>query len=497
MEYNVLETETPENLGIPSGAIMAFLDRILDHRLNLHSLLILRGGKLAAEGYWAPFSRDRKHRLYSSSKSFTSLAVGRMISEGRLSLQDRVVQFFPEKLPQQVHPWIARATIRDMLMMADCHESPTYSFDDTDWLAGWFNKAPDHLPGMIYTYNTACTQVLCAIVEKLTGMKFLAYLRPVFDAIGASPDIWCIEAPDGCSFGGSGVMATPRDLARTALLFLNMGRHDGQQLISENYMREATTRQIDNYIDHATSDDDIEHQQGYGYQIWRTRHNGFCFYGMGCQLAIALPDKDLLVVTTGDTQGTLPDTSEVLSALWENLYDQISDGPLPENPGARNELAGRLLKLAMPVVQGVLTQPLTARINGITYDMAENPMGIKTVRYQFRENTGTLAYVNATGAHEISFGLGWNQPGVFPETHYSGRRIGTPKNAGYEMYASAAWRDEKTLLTVCYITDDYLGSLAINATFSDQYVTLLMHKRAEAFLNEYHGFASGRTGSLV
>jgi hypothetical protein len=130
-------------------------------------------------------------------------------------------------------------------------------------------------------------------------------------------------------------------------------------------------------------------------------------------------------------------------------------------------------------------------INGKRYRMAENSMNIKEMRFDFNDESGVMKYENARGLREIPFGIGWNMPGIFPETHYSGTRIGRPRNAGYEMHVSAAWKDGNTLGLRCHITDDYLGSLNMNATFIDKYLTVNMVKYAEDFLHDYHGFASG------
>jgi len=495
IEKKPFPTASPESLGIPSRSVSKFLNRILDHKLNLHSLIVIRRGAIAAEGYWAPFDRRRKHRMFSISKSFVSLAVGRMIDEGKMKLDDTIASFFPEKHTEDMHPWLAQATVRDMLVMADCHSGLTYWFDTYDWAAAWFDTPPDHMPGMVYSYNTSCTQVLSSIVERLSGMKFLTYLRPVFDSLGVSEDIYCIETPDGASFGGSGVMATPRDLAKVAQLFLNGGKHAGQRLVGEEYIRQATSKQIDNALCHSDGSPDIEHRQGYGYQVWRTRNNGFCFYGMGCQLAVCLPDKDLIVVVTADTQGTSPDTAEVLSALWETLYCDITDA-LPEDPAAWAELRQKLDNLSILTAEGADDSPTREQIDGKTFIMADNPMGLKEIRFDFAGGRGSIAYVNNRGAFELPFGIGKNIAGTFPETHYSGRRIGTPKNAGYETHVSAAWRDAHTLGVLCHITDDYLGTLRINAAFKDEFVTVLMDKRAEDFLHDYHGIASGRMNSM-
>jgi len=491
IEKNPFETISPEAAGIPSGAVTAFLDRLLEHRLNLHSLLIIRHGKMAAEGYWPPYDKDRKHRLYSASKSFASLAVGRMMDEGRIKLSDRIVDFFPEYLPEKVHPWMEMSTIRDMLTMADCHAQPTHRFGQPDWVASWFDTAPNHIPGTIFQYTSMASNLLCAIIEKLSGMKFLTYMRPVFDEIGVSEDIWCVETPEGNSFGGSGVIATPRDFAKTVLLCMNKGRHNGRQLISEAYIDAATSKQIDTYV-MVGGTHDIDHQLGYGYQIWLSRENGFAFAGMGGQLALALPDEELLLVTTGDTQGTAPDTQEIRSAFFDLIYKNLSSVPLPENRAAYALLSEKLNNLKPMTVDGGVTSPISAEINGAEYIMEDNHAGITKLRFEFTGDTGSFNYTNKTGDHSIRFGFGKQIQGVFPETHYSGPRIATPKNAGHEIHTSAAWRGDRTLIVECFVTDDYLGSLQINAAFTPGHVTLVFVKYAENFLDEYQGYAVGR-----
>lgn len=215
---------SPESLGIPSGAILNFLQRIDSERICMHGFLLVRRNNIAAEGYWTPWSAERKHRMYSVSKSFVALAVGMMIDEGRLTLDDRVADYFPDKLPDKLHPWLAASTVRDLLTMSTAHSSTSYTRDDPDWVWTFFNRTPSHPPGTIFSYDTAATVVLTATVERLADMPFLDYMRPRFlDRIGFSPDAWCVRTPEGGSWGGSGVICTLRDLARVALACMNGG----------------------------------------------------------------------------------------------------------------------------------------------------------------------------------------------------------------------------------------------------------------------------------
>ncbi|MGI5852033.1 MAG: serine hydrolase domain-containing protein, partial [Caldicoprobacterales bacterium] len=158
---------SPESLGIPSSAILSFLERIDREQTCMHGFLLIRKGQIAAEGYWAPYSKDSMHRMYSVSKSMVSLAIGLMIDEGKLNLEDRVVNFFEDKLPNNLHPYLAESTVRDLLMMATPHSENSYTRYDKDWAATFFYKTPSHPPGTVFAYDTAATVILNTIVERI------------------------------------------------------------------------------------------------------------------------------------------------------------------------------------------------------------------------------------------------------------------------------------------------------------------------------------------
>ncbi|MFW5745900.1 MAG: serine hydrolase domain-containing protein [Spirochaetota bacterium] len=488
---------SPESAGIPSRAVLRFLDRIERERVPMHGLLLVRRGRIAAEGYWAPFTAESRHRMYSVSKSFVSLAVGLMVDEGRFSLDDRVADLLPDKVPDDAHPWAAdpwaahpwarAATVRHLLTMATQNSKTSYTPADADWARTFFAVEPSHPPGTLFNYDTAATVVLTTIVERLAGATFLDYLRPrLLDAIGFSPDAWCVETPEGTSWGGSGVICTLRDMAKVAHVCMHGGRWGGAELLPEWYVREATTKQIDNTIIHG--------KHGYGYQIWRLPENGFGFVGMGSQLAYCFPDRDFEFACTADTQGIGPTGEGVVDAMWDELYANLSDESLPEDPQAAAELEARLAGLRLLPRAGAATSPLAARISGRWYELEPNPMRIERLRVDLGVERGTLRYAKAGAEKRIDFGLGRQVDGTFPETHYYGRRIGVPAGREYRCLASAAWVEESKLDLLVYITDDYLGTLRASLSFTGDEVGVHMTKVAEWFLDEYEGFAGGRAG---
>lgn len=479
---------SPESLGIPSSAILRFIERIDRQQTCMHGFLLLRKGQIAAEGYWSPYSQTRLHRMYSVTKSFVSIAIGLMVDEGKIQLHDRVVSFFNDKTPPDLHPYLAQATIRDLLMMASPHASTTYTRNDRDWAATFFHKEPSHPPGTIFSYDTSATVILNTIVERVSGLPFLEYMRErVLDPIGFSKDAWCVQTPEGTSWGGSGVQCTLRDMAKLAYVCMNGGRWGDRQLLSEQYAREATSKQIDN---------SINGRQGYGYQIWMLGDNGFAFRGMGSQLAFCYPDQELIFACISDTQGAGTTGVGIEDSFHEEIFAKIADSPLPDDAETMTKLNSKINSLEILPQRGELTSSWQQNINGKWYQLNENKMGITKMRFILDGDTGRWEYENASGSHQLVFGIGKKVQSTFPETSYFGTQIGTPAGRGYDCLSSAAWVEDHKLNLLVYITDIYLGTMKATFSFKENQISIYMTKVAEWFLDEYAGFAGGILADL-
>ena len=482
---NNLSYATPESQGISSESINAFLDNLEQKRLVMHSFMMIRHGKVIAEGYWDFFDENKKNRMYSISKSFTSVAIGMMIDEKKISLNDKVVDFFPEYMPENPHKHMLEATIRDLLMMS----SYAYCLDygrGSDWVELYFkDNGMKHKPGTVFSYDTGATVVLCAIIEKLSGKPMLEYMKPVLDEIGISEDITCIKSPCGRSWTGSGILCTTRDLARFAVLCMNKGEWNGKQLVSREYMEAATSKQIDNSIETT-----IEFQYGYGYQFWRLRNNGFACYGMGGQFALCMPDQDLILITTADTQA-ITDGTEHIVDIFHRFVNSINkdDRVMPENKEAQDVLQKRITALKLPLPQGCKKTEKAKSYSGKRYIMEKNPMELKWVSMDITSEKCVLYYENNAGEHTITFGMGEYNRQKFPEK-YHGIQIGK-KDKNYDTIASGAWSDENTFLGIVYAIDDYLGTIKMQFTFSEDNLCVYMIKVAEFFFDNYQGFATG------
>lgn len=203
-----LPRSTPEAEGVSSKAIIGFLDAMDKTKHEMHSLMILRHGKVIAEGWWKPYRPDLKHTLYSLSKSFTSTAVGFAVNEKRLTVNDKVVSFFPDRLPEKVSDDLAALTVKDLLSMSVGQApDPTgmVTAKDTDWVKGFFAVPIQHKPGTVFLYNSMATYMLSAIVQKVTGQKIIDYLKPrLFIPIGIQGMDWETDL-NGINTGGWGL----------------------------------------------------------------------------------------------------------------------------------------------------------------------------------------------------------------------------------------------------------------------------------------------------
>lgn len=484
----------PEEVGLRSQDIEKYYSLIEEKGVNLHGLMIIRHGKVAAEGYWAPFDAEYMHRMYSCSKTFTSTAIGILQGDGKLNIHDPLVKYFPEYEKYCSHPYKAQMTIRDLLLMATPYAVGSYEFTDKNWVESFFNKLePTHPAGTIWHYDTSGTHTLAALVERVSGQKLLDFLYDrVFKYMGGSDDMWCIKAPEGTSWGGAGVIARQRDLARLGYLWLNYGRFNGMQLIPEDYVREGSSFQIENCL---LGINNRNHKCGYGYQVWMERYNGFSFWGMATQYCVCFRDKDLMLVCTGNTIFESIDEEYVFNLFIENVYKNMSDEPIAENKADYESLQKKLSSLTLQLPGGEKDSPCRKNINGKEYEIIPNRMDISKIRFEFSEDgrRGKFFYTNASGDKVIEFGTDTYVEGRFPQKGYNYDVMGVPSDHLYRSLNAAGWVMENTLMLNALIEDIHCGLVTMKFNFSadGNRVALMFCKSGENILNEYYGNASG------
>ena len=490
---NDLVFKAPEAEGISSEHILEFVRKMKRMKVNLHSFLMARHGNIVAEAYVEPFDKDFRHRIYSCSKSYVSLAVGRLITEGNLSLDDKPFDLMPELASAEPDLWLKNTTVEEALKMSVPMLGDTYRDHDTvSWAESFFSH-PVHSKsvkpsGTVYNYNTSGSFILDVLVQKITGMTFLEYLRPVFDKIGVAEDIWCVESPDGYPWGGSGVMTTLRDFAKVAEFLLNKGNCNGEQLISREYMEKATSKQISNL--NSNSFDPLR-KSGYGYQVWVT-DAGFAMLGMGSQLAFCFPERDFIFVCNADTQGAeYSPHSYIYEAVKGQVYDKMIDKALPSDSKAHERLCKELSHLSFIEDYGASHSSLEDSICGKKFILNANLMGWKWVSFKFEEDKGILTYENTRGVKSITFGCGKMNRGTFPETHYYDRRVDTPCGREFDCLFIGNWVSEYQLMVRSYVIDICFGNCVMNFGFKGNEIGIYVNKVAEFFMDDYVGYAGG------
>ena len=490
IDIDIESALTPEKYGLSSADVIKVIEGFEKNGLSMHSFAVMKGGVIIAEGYAEPFDENSLHRMYSVSKSFASMAIGLLEEEGKISLDDTIDTYFPEYVSKDTDSRITNTTIEDLLMMATPFGKVASCGDgQEDWIAAFFEgldeKYADKMkePGTTFCYDTGATHILSTIVERETGMPFLEYLKEkALLEIGFSENSWCVKAPDpaGYTWGGSGVMCTTRDLALFANLVMNKGVYNGKQLLPADYVEAATSYQISTI--EAEGDSDY-YGRGYGYQIWINPY-GFAFMGMGNQHAYCIPDKDLVIVCTADNQGNSAAAGIIYSLFEERIIKKVSDEPIEDNIMAYEKMLDTLADMEIPCQTGALTSSRISSVYGYTYTARSGDAYIKSFRFDFDGDEGTLTYDTSAGEKVLRFGIGKNVECMLDEPQYSGDTIGEPNGVGYRCLCSGAWKNSTTFVLKVQVIDDYFGNMTL--TFDlDSSPSLTGTKTAEWFLDEY------------
>jgi CubicO group peptidase (beta-lactamase class C family) len=255
--------------------------------------------------------------------------VGLAVQDGKLSVQDRVIGFFPDALPENPSENLKSMRVLDLLTMSTGHQDEPNLRASQDWIKTFFAHPVPREPGSFFRYNTPATFMQSAIVQKVTGQNVVDYLQTrLLDPLGIDAPKWD-KNPQGISIGGYGLYLKTEDIAKFGQLYLQKGLWENQQLIPSDWVQEATNKQVSNGSDAAS-----DWNQGYGYQFWRCRHNAFRGDGKDGQFCIVLPDQDAVVVMTANTSNM----QSQLSLVWEYLLGAMVDQDLPEAPKDRENL---------------------------------------------------------------------------------------------------------------------------------------------------------------
>lgn len=405
-----LPRSTPEAEGVSSEAIQKYIEQIDPNKHELHSYMLIRHGKVISEAWWKPYSADKVHSMYSVSKSWTSTAIGFAVTEKRLSVQDKVISFFPEYADLKDKPFLQDLRVQDLLTMSVGHEKePLRSVIvmQPDWIRGFLNHPIVSKPGTKFLYNTLATYMLSAIIQKVTGETTLDYLKPrLLDPLHITGIDWESDQK-GINVGGWGIRVKTEDMAKLGLLYLNKGKFEGKQVLPAAWVEEATRKHIDQEPD-ATAEKRTSGQyadwiQGYGYQFWRSRHNSFRGDGAYGQYILMLPEQDAVLIITSESQD-LPDD---LNQVWKNLLPAFQAKALPNNPKAFAALkafnASRQLEAP---ISSQANKPLNTELN-----LDKNPFDFVKLALKTNGDAAKLT-ITTKDSSQHTFKLGFRTWGI-------------------------------------------------------------------------------------
>lgn len=331
-----------ENKSLPRASVPASLAASIDslwaqaaeEKIALQSLMVVQNDSVIYEHWTAGAHPDSLHVLYSVSKTFTSLGVGIAVADSLLSLDERIVDIFPDHLPDSVGDNLAKMTVRDLLTMSSGHAHAPELYtaiasrepaDTTmSWISQFLSYPVEYEPGTVFSYNSMGSYMLSAAVQARTGQKLIDYLTPrLFEPLGIEGAVWD-ESPEGVNVGGWGLWLKTEDLAKVGQLMLDRGMWHGRQLISPQWIDSMSTAHIcsvqgtPNSLEYIPTDDDYLNSdwvQGYGYQVWRCRHNAYRADGSFGQFIIVMPDLDAVVAMTADSHTYQPQ----LNLVWRYI----------------------------------------------------------------------------------------------------------------------------------------------------------------------------------
>jgi CubicO group peptidase (beta-lactamase class C family) len=390
-----LPRSRPEEQGVSSAAVLEYLDSVAAANHELHSFMLYRHGHVVAEGWWQPYRADLVQMMHSLTKSVAVCGVAHAMQEGRFGYDDRVISFFPDKLPTKVDDKLAEMTVHDLLTMRTGHaeevSGAVWRQVTTSWVAEFFRIPVVHQPGTTFVYTSAASFMLSAIVTRTTGQKLRDYLEPrLFGPLDIRGIAWD-ESPDGISTGGNGLSWKTSDALKLGVLYAQSGRWQKKQLIDANWIREATRTQADG-------------KEGkYGYQWWIGEGTAFYAIGKFGQVLVVFPEHDAVLAITAAVNGS----KKLLPAIW-NAFPAAFSANASVETAATKELRARtaLLTLVPPLVP--THSPIAGGISGQVYKILDNADGVSQIQLHFNVDHCVFTLVDQRGTHRIKVGLeGW------------------------------------------------------------------------------------------
>lgn len=424
-----LTRRSPADANVDPRTVLNFIDDVFAHSLDLHSFMLYRHGNVVAEGWAWPYASYRPHIMHSLTKSVNVSAVGLAMEAGHFALDDKVISFFDEELPDDINEHLATMTIEDLLTMRAGHaESVSGSVFrpiKTSWVVEFFKIPVVKAPGNEFLYSSALSFMLSAIVSKTTGEAVRDYLEPrLLAPLGISGIEWG-ASPNGISSGGNGLTWKTADSLKLGILHLNRGRWDDRQILPANWVTEATRLQVPGSY--------------YGYQWWVNEEVG-AYYAEGAfgQFSIVFPEHDaVLAITAG-----IPRGAPFEQLIFKHFPAAFKDPAFVPSVASASALENRIDNWRLLPEARHTTSSTVARVSGRTYDIEPNDDNVTSVRLEFTGDEVAYRLSDHRGDHVVRVGLAdW----IESETGITGNKLHHQyQEDDMRVVAHGRWWDEYT-----------------------------------------------------
>jgi CubicO group peptidase (beta-lactamase class C family) len=439
----------PSARNVDARAVEGFLDDVEAAGLELHSLMLWRGGVVVAEGWKWPYGPERQRIMHSLTKSVAACAIGLLIDEGRLALNQPLTDFFPEIAPD-ADPRLRRMTVEDLLTMRAGHDvevsGSIWRGIETSWVAEFLRIPIVHEPGTTFVYSSAASYMVSAIVTRITGETIHDYLKPRFFApLGITGERWDI-GPDGFNPGGNGITFTTADALKLGILHVQNGLWEGRRILPARWIAQATRAQG---------------APDYGYH-WVVGDGYYAALGVFVQMLAVYPAANSVIMLTGAMK-----ESAVLLPHLKKHFPAAFNGPTDDTADAR--LAARLAAWQTVPAYDSEAPGDAADIAGSRWIVDPNPLGITALAFEPAPDGIKLTIDDDEGSHAIV--AGWNgwvegaseMPGAM--LHHGYRLRGTPVIAG------ARWAKPRELEMVWHFAESAFRD-TLTFRFAEDHLTL-------------------------
>ncbi|HZJ77723.1 MAG TPA: serine hydrolase [Clostridia bacterium] len=440
---------TPEEVGVSSTKMLEMFK--LMEKTDYHGFMVIRHGKIAAQWFRKPYTSTAPHAMYSVSKSISAIAIGFAVSEGLISLDDKVVDFFPEYVPSKCDSDLKKVAIKHLITLSAGRDiSPLKSKVKNDWIEIFMKSKSAYTPGENFSYINECFHIALAMLRKVTGVSTVEYLTPrLFEPLEIPVPFWESDH-NGVEAGGWGLFLSATDLAKVAICFMNNGVYNGKQVIPQEWIAQALVNRkgpkakIQN-----------NHNFGYGYGLWIKpgEEPPVRFDGRFGQVAEIYKKYDAVAVIIG---------GDIHAANRDIIFNYFPESFIDEQPNAEpnEELAQAISKAEYKVLFSEYRSPIENIINdkcitfskkrvlnmldfqvsviptAATYMSKYRAGNITDVRFNFKSDSVNFSWCEGDETNSIDCGL----DGKWRSTKML--LTGVP----YTSYAAAAWKNNNTLM---------------------------------------------------